>query len=359
MSEIELLAVIERYLNGEMTDEERARFDMLRHDNPAVENSVKEHKLFTERIKQYGERIEFERMLNDIHDEIDVQALKEEFAHHPSPVVRLWRNHHSKISVAASITIFAVLGILFLAGYLNNKKDVINLVNEVKQVKKSNADLSRSLRDIAGKRIAPPNYGGVGTAFAISSNGYLVTNFHVVNGADSVFVQNADGDAYHAKIVSSDPVYDLAILKITDASFKSSGTLPIKRGKAELAEHLFTLGYSKDDAVYNEGYLSSANGYKGDTVKYQVASMDVNFGNSGGPLLDSRGNVIGVISSKQDRPEGATYAIKSRYLLKFIQSDSLTDKINLSSKNNMANLSRTQQVTKLQSSVFMVKVYNR
>ena len=365
MSEIELMAVIERYLNGEMTAEERARFEMLMHDNAAVDSRVKEHQQFTDRIKQYGERLKFESLLNDIHSEIDVQALKEEFVHHPSYIVRLWRNHHSKISVAASIAIFAVLGTLFFSGYLKSLKQddaVINLRHDVEKIKRTNANIATSINHISDRiKTAPANYGGIGTGFAVSADGYIVTNFHVVQGADSVYIQNADGGAYHARIVSTDPASDLAVLKITDPSFKSLGALPygFKKGKSDLGEDVFTLGYSKDDAVYNKGYLSSGNGYKGDTLKYQIASMDVNFGNSGGPVLDSRGNIVGVISSKQDRIDGAAYAIKSKYLFKAIQSDSLSSKLNLSSKSSIANLSRTQQIKKLQNYVFMVKVYNR
>jgi serine protease Do len=355
MSEIELLAVIERYLNGEMNAEERARFEMLRHDNAEVDARVKEHQLFTERIKQYGERLQFENLLNEIHNEIDVQALKDEFVHHPSAIVRLWRNHHSKISVAASITIFAVLGTLFLTGYLSNKKDVVDLTNKINRIEKR-----QHVGLPPARKVAPANYGGIGTGFAISSNGYIVTNFHVVNGADSVYVQNADGDPYHAKIVTTDAANDLAILKITDPSFKSLGVLPygFKRGQTDLGEELFTLGYPKDDQVLSKGYLSSENGYRGDTVKYQMA-MDVNFGNSGGPVLDSHGNIIGVISSKQDRVDGAAYAIKSKYLLKSIQADTSVNKLTLSSKSKMANLNTKQQIEKMQNYVFMVKVYNR
>jgi serine protease Do len=367
MSEIELLAVIERYLNGEMNAEERARFEMLRHDNAEVDARVKEHQQFTDRIKQYGERLQFENLLNEIHNEIDVQALKEEFVHHPSAIVRLWRNHHSKISVAASITIFAVLGTLFLTGYMKSLKQddaYINLKHDVESIKKTNKNMATTINHISGGlRPAPGNFGGTGTGFALSSDGYIVTNFHVVQGADSVFVQNADGDGFHAKIVSTDPAADIAILKITDSSFKSLGTLPygFKRGKSDLGEDVFTLGYSKagaDEPVYNRGYLSSGNGIKGDTIKYQLAALDVNFGNSGGPLLDSHGNIVGVISNKND---GASYsyAVKSKYLFKAIQADSLSNKLSLSSKNRMAGLSRTQQVDKLTNYVFMVKVYNR
>jgi serine protease Do len=371
MSDIELMAVVERYLNGEMTADERARFEMLRRENTGVDNTVKEHQEFTSKLKQYGERLAFENMLNDIHNEIDVQALKDEFIHHPSFIIRLWRNHHSKISVAASIAIFAVLSTLFLTGYLKTQKQedaVIDLKKEIDKVKITNAKITQSISTLntPAKRTAPSNYHGTGTGFAITADGYIATNFHVINGADSVYIQNSDGTAYHAKIVSTDPAHDIAVLKITDPSFKSFGTLPygFKKNKSDLGEDVFTYGYSgysKDDGVYTKGYLSSGNGFKGDTVKYQL-SMDVDYGNSGGPLLDSKGNVIGMISSKQAHFEGAAFAIKSKYLFKAIQAipaDSLKDdKIILSAKNRLANISREQQIIKLQNYIFMVKVYN-
>ena len=105
MSEKELLDQVERYLNGEMTKEERARFDALRAEDAVLNERVAEHRHFIGLIKQYGERLEFEQRLDAIHEEIDVHALEDEMMVHPSWVVRLWRNHHSKIAVAASIAI--------------------------------------------------------------------------------------------------------------------------------------------------------------------------------------------------------------------------------------------------------------
>src|SRR5580693_4136618 len=113
MSDSEILEQIERYLNGEMTRQERAAFEILRNENAEVNEQVTEHKHFTNLIKQYGERLELERRLDAIHDEIDVNTLEDELKIHPSFIVRLWRNHHSKISVAASIAIFSVLCTLF------------------------------------------------------------------------------------------------------------------------------------------------------------------------------------------------------------------------------------------------------
>src|ERR1700733_1831266 len=135
MSDNELLEQIERYLNGEMTKPERAAFEILRNENAEVNEQVTEHKHFTNLIKQYGERLELERRLDAIHNEIDVETLEDELKIHPSFIVRLWRNHHSKISVAASIAIFSVLVTLFYTGYLSSKdKNYANLSGQIGQL---------------------------------------------------------------------------------------------------------------------------------------------------------------------------------------------------------------------------------
>ena len=105
--------------------------------------------------------------------------------------------------------------------------------------------------------------------------------------------------------------------------------------------------------------MSSKNGYAGDTVAYQV-SIPVNPGNSGGPLLDMRGNVIGIINGKQTQVDGAAFAIKSTYILKSIEAipqDSLEEKLVLSKKNSLSGLSRKDQFKKLEPFIYMVKVY--
>src|SRR5579863_1079506 len=109
MRDEQLLEVIERYLNGEMSADERKVFEQFRMENAEVDQRVVEHQQFTGMLKQYGERVELENRLNAIHQEIDVHALTEEVIIHPSWIVQLWRDHHSKISVAASIAIFAIL----------------------------------------------------------------------------------------------------------------------------------------------------------------------------------------------------------------------------------------------------------
>ena len=105
--------------------------------------------------------------------------------------------------------------------------------------------------------------------------------------------------------------------------------------------------------------MSSRTGYAGDTLAYQV-SIPVNPGNSGGPLLDSYGNVIGIISGKQTHFDGAAFAIKSKFLLKSLETisqEALDTKLVLSKKNMLAGLDRKDQIKKLQNYIFMVKAY--
>lgn len=362
MNENQLIELTERYLNGELSTEEKLHFEKLCQENAAVKSRVEEHLHFTGLIKQYGERIELENRLNAIHQEIDVHTLTEELTVHPSWIVKMWRNHHSKISVAASVAIFAMLVTLYFTGYFNkNTSDYMQLKQDIRvtndNLHKANALLNQIKN---AHRITTPNKFG-GTGFALTTNGYLVTAYHVVRDADSLYVQNQAGDTYHAKLVYSEPIYDIAILKVDDPAFKNLNSLPysFKKGTSDIGENVYTYGYPGEQGVFGQGYLSSATGYQGDTSAYEVA-MPVNPGNSGGPLLDEKGSIVGIISGKQTQTEGAAFAIQSSYLFKAIQNikvDSISQKLNLNNKNAMAGLTRKQQVKKLKDYVYMVKVY--
>ncbi len=360
----QLTETIERYLNGEMTKDERARFETLRGEDADVNSKVAEHKHFTTLIKQYGERLELEKRLDAIHLEIDVHALEDELMIHPSWIVMLWRNHHSKISVAASIAIFAVLCTLFFTGYLSNKQvNYGQLVGEIGKLKTGQNNLQNKINSLNPQHSNVANPGNFrGTGFAISSNGYIITDNHVIRNADSVYVQAADGKSYRTRVVYTEPTNDIAILEITDPSFKPLAALPytFKKAETDLGEGVFTIGYPKDNIVLGSGFLTSTTGFRGDTTQYQISAL-LDYGHSGGPLLDSKGNIIGIVNGKQTRVEGAAFAVKTSYLLKAIKdipADSLNKPLNTNGKNILAGLARPQQIKKLENYVFMVRVYS-
>jgi S1-C subfamily serine protease len=125
---------------------------------------------------------------------------------------------------------------------------------------------------------------------------------------------------------------------------------------------VYTLGYPRKDMVYGEGSLSSLSGYSNDTSMYQI-SIPVNPGNSGGPLLNDQGNVIGVIRGKITGAEATGFAIKANEIVNSISAlaaDSLkNDLFAFNKKQSLKNLKRTEQIKRINPYVFNVLVYKR
>ncbi len=363
-NEIELKELIENYLNGRLSESEAKAFELRRAEDPQLDHKVVAHSMFLKSLSDFGTRSSLKDKLNSIHDTIDVESLAEDLGPHPSFVVNLWRKNKSAVAVAASFLVLTFVSIYSISHSSKQNGSYEMMRRELVKIQNSQNRLIRNVnsnKDKAAKAsVNPAQFGGTG--FALTANGYLCTNYHVIDKADSIYVQNSKGDSYKVKVVYQDPQYDLAILKIVDSQFVGLNSLPykLKLNNAGMGEHVYTLGFPKDDAVLGEGYLSSNTGFGGDTLSYQV-DIRVNPGNSGGPLLDNQGNVIGVISAKETSIDGAAYAIKSKYVLEALRAipqDSLGATVKVNKKNPLQGLQRTAQIEKIQDHVFMIKVYN-
>ncbi|WP_026898132.1 S1C family serine protease [Daejeonella oryzae] len=361
-SDFDLINRIEAYLTGELSPEEHAEFDQLRKQDSAVDLKVVEHQAFIQQISEYGMQKQLRTDMESIHEQLNINSIKDEVLPAKFKVRNLWNKYRLNTAIAASVAICAVMLTLLSSGYFNKSitSNYSALRREINNIKRSQNQLIKGINDRPVSGPANPGQFG-GTGFALSANGYIVTNYHVVKDADSVYVQNSAGESFKVKQIFIDPAFDLAVLQIIDPGFKSLSDLPytFKKNSSDLGEDVFTIGFPRDDHVFNKGYVSSLTGYAGDTVAYQV-DISVNPGNSGGPLLDNKGNVIGIISGKQTQTDGAAFAIKSNYLIQSLASipqDSLVDKLVLNKKNSLSGLSRTDQIKKLKDYVFMVKVY--
>ncbi|MGB5028190.1 MAG: trypsin-like peptidase domain-containing protein, partial [Chitinophagaceae bacterium] len=165
---------------------------------------------------------------------------------------------------------------------------------------------------------------------------------------------------YMAKVVHINMEKDIAILKIDDESFKPYASVPytISRSAGKLAEPIFTLGYPRSEIVYGQGYLSAKTGFNGDTLSCQL-EIAANRGNSGSPILNKKGEVIGILNGRQRNIEGFAFAIQGKYIynvLDELKKDSIHQKVKISSKSSIAGLDFQQQVEKVEDYVFMVKV---
>lgn len=180
-----------------------------------------------------------------------------------------------------------------------------------------------------------------GTGFFLTKDGYIITNHHVVENARTIKVSGINDDnkiSYTARVEISDKQNDLAILKITDVSFKPLTNVPytFKYTTSNVGEDCFVLGYPLIstmglDIKLTNGIISSKTGFEGNIAEYQM-SAPIQPGNSGGPLFDKNGNIIGVVCAKHREAENAGYAIKASYirnLVELLPTDITMPKTNL------------------------------
>jgi S1-C subfamily serine protease len=167
-----------------------------------------------------------------------------------------------------------------------------------------------------------------GTGYAIN-NDCIVTNNHVIEDAKNIIVKGIKGNfdiGYKAEVLATDKSNDIAILKIIDSNFKGFGNIPynIDSRMADVGEDLFVLGYPLTNELGSEikltnGIISSRTGYQGNVATYQI-SAPVQPGNSGGPMFDKKGNVIGIVVAGIPGAENVGYAIKTSYLKILLES---------------------------------------
>ena len=171
-----------------------------------------------------------------------------------------------------------------------------------------------------------------GTGFLVSANGHLVTNAHVVHGCVGDILGNLSGEApAKLRLVSSDETNDLALLQVT-GTFKDVAKI---RDKAiQSGDSVVAIGYPfhgllTSDFTVTTGIVSSLSGILNDTRFLQISAA-VQPGNSGGPLLASSGDVVGVVAAKLNAlkfvratgniPENINFAIKTGALRDFLDN---------------------------------------
>ena len=389
MTEADYYALFEAYADGELAAPARATLEARLAADPDLALRYADFTELTGTLRAYRQRQHVRQRLRGVHatmlaaeapEEILAAGQLTQLTYTVNPVLRIsrterklrefWSGHRATVGVAASVAVMAVFATLLGLDIYRNSKVQPSLYGynvmrrDINTLKQSQRDIARKISNIDDVKTeaAPVNNGKFsGTGFALTSEGYIVTSYHVIQGADSLLIEGRDRKRYHAEPVFSDVKHDLAILRITDRKFNGFGRLPyaIKAGQADLGERVFTLGYPREDVVYGEGALSARSGFEGDTAFYQV-SIPVNPGNSGGPLLDERGNLIGIVSGRQNDAQGAAFATKSSYLVRLVDSLAAAKpaaSYHLPHFGQLAYAGRSQQVKKLQDYVFVVKVF--
>ena len=205
----------------------------------------------------------------------------------------------------------------------------------------------------------PSSWSGSGIAIGTK---LIATNHHVVDGATNLAIYFPDTDKeYRAEVVTVDETHDLAVVKVVDSSF--NGFNNIKYGfKSEVEDvgmGVFVLGYPLVQSMGTEiklttGVVSSRSGYQGDQSQYQI-SAPVQPGNSGGPLFNDNGELIGIVSAKHTEAENVSYGVKLSHL-KTLASN--VEGVNLNRSSQISNLSLNEKCKSVIPCTVMVLANN-
>lgn len=352
-------AIAERYLNNELSPSENLMLQNALNADRELKHTWEETIHLLKLFKEQQKRQNLRALFNNAQAELDKND-KNKSLGSKNTVIAFWNKFGVKTAVAAALVLASSLTTFFLMkdNTEQSSNQFMLLRREMETIKHSQNKIWDSLRTKGNEdEINPALYGGTG--FAITNDGYVATNYHVVKEANSIYIQTADGRNQKAYLMAFDPKADIALLKVEDQEFKfSKNNLPYSfaNNSSGLGQRVFSMGYPQDDLVYNEGYISCENGFEGDSTSYQL-EMVANPGQSGAPVLDKYGNIIAIITGKQSNTPGKTFAVHTEALIHLIASmpADMNIKINTSS-NKLKALDRTQQVSSIRDYVCSVKV---
>ena len=186
-----------------------------------------------------------------------------------------------------------------------------------------------------------------GSGFAVSSNGHVITNHHVIEGCQKVKIHH-NGKSIPATVVTSDPQNDLALLK---GNFRPSTVLPLNTNSPELLQDVYVAGYPFGRRIstgvkVTKGIISSLTGIGNNFSNIQIDAA-LQPGNSGGPILDDKGNVVGVAVAKLDIkkilknygviPEDTNFGIKVSVVRSILEGSNVS-----SPRPNTSSISKTK-----------------
>ena len=204
-----------------------------------------------------------------------------------------------------------------------------------------------------------------GTGFLLNNEGHVLTNFHIIEGSKKILVSGINGDpkiSLSASVVAVDRLLDIAILKIENdkATFSTPPYTFPATDEVKKGESIFALGYPIADALGRElkvtdGIINSTTGFKNSISTLQF-SAPVQPGNSGGPLVNMKGEIIGLISSKisSSSTESIGYALKTSYIMFFL---SQLENVNVKKPTNEKAFVRNlpEMVSKVKNFIYIIR----
>jgi serine protease Do len=367
MDDIILLDAIERYIDGTMDANELAHFEHLRTINPEIDQLIVEHKYFLKIVGEYGDRKAMKSQMDSIHAELitnhEISTTSKETE--KGKVVGIFGKYKKQMAVAATVAaLVAITGLGLAYAFWNSK--INSEFETVKQDLKNTQDQVRNNEEKINARdkkaaVSKIQASTSGTGFIVNDKGYIITNLHVVDKTDQVYVFNERYGDLTGLVVLRDESNDLAVIKITDTTVKLNTKLPYKlnTGSTILGKDVFTMNYARPELMFTQGYISSKDAYGkyGDGNNF-LLTLNAEGGNSGSPIFNKKGEIIGVITAKEKIENGYTVGIKATALQNIMNvlGNEVKGKSILNNKPTIANLDIADQTSRIEDFIFMVKV---
>ena len=225
----------------------------------------------------------------------------------------------------------------------NEERKLKALEKEIAELKQKNKELQQP------KKIKQKSSHEIGSGFYVSKFRHIVTNQHVVNQCKKITVGDSMSTQIPADLIASDKRNDLAILQTVSMDMASADTksfvrklaieiVPVLSGGLMRSEdvvggeEIFVAGFPlanqiSDSLKLSNGIVSSTKGYENDVSKFEITSV-VRKGNSGGPIYDKKGNIVGVVVEQVNvsRSDNVNFAIKGSTVKQFLSAHNVPNK---------------------------------
>jgi len=352
MNEEEKIALFDAYLKGELSGDHLHDLEKLLDKSEEFRAEFEAYQLFANQIKSGEEYGRINKKLRKIHHELYTQKKKPLLLR---PVF---------LTIASAAAIITLL-VTVVPNLLNTGSENAVAANDYQELNgdaeaaeeateiyveydsiENNKDSSDNMGEYESEAIDALDQSIAysqqkepkGTCFLISNAGYFITAKHLVKKRKIVRIQQKELDmAINTEVIYRDSVLDFAILRCSKSKSELFGRVPyrIMKNDPSLGEDVFTLGFPKPEVVYTKGTVSSENGFRSDSLTYEI-SMPANKGNSGAPLFGDRGNLAGFIVANNSKKQSVTYVVKPSYIHQIISD---IDDYNIDLSNNYSKTS--------------------
>jgi hypothetical protein len=226
-----------------------------------------------------------------------------------------------------TVVILAFAGMQPVATYKDNTlvylKNQVSLVSEFVESRSRASSATEIVETVCPAVVRLETGDSVGTGMIVDGSGYVLTCNHVVEDTPSVDVITYDGKRYDAAVIARDIPKDLAVVKLSATGVSFPTVTLGDGGRLEVGQEIIVVGYSlglEGETTISRGIVSAFRSVEG--VDYIQTDAAMNPGNSGGPMVDYQGNVVGILTFKLvgEAVEGMSFAVSANSAKDFVDS---------------------------------------